>query len=333
MSEQRNSTNFLRVLALALVVNSHMDELYPRKLAVLATGGMMGNALFFMLSSLGLILSMQARQRSFGEWYGRRITRIYPSVWVIVILLTFPLDIYRGATHLGNVLDQMNKFFYPPFWFLEALMIYYVFVFFIINHYSDRRLAWVASLVVAIYVLYYVFLLDLTKFSIEGTPFRLIFYFLVVLWGIFLGSRGEKIQYKGPQDVLFLLLSIACIYAHKFLMLHGRYDSFQFVQHLAAFPMLYYFLKVAKSNFISHTIMGGRYLGATLTFVSAATLEVFMVNNTIDFLGPKLGSFPVNVISLLVLNLGLALLIFYCAKPISRIFGSGSREEVAVAAR
>jgi len=332
MSEPRNSTNFLRVLALALVVNSHMDYLYPHKFAFLASGGMMGNALFFMLSSLGLLLSMQAQPRSFGEWYGRRIIRIYPAVWVTVILLSFPIGIYEGAIQPVNILDQMGKFFYPPFWFLEALMIYYVFVFFIIRNYTDRRLFWVASIVSAAYVLYYVSWLDLTTFSIEGTPFRLIFYFLVVLWGIWLGSRNQKMEYSGPQDVFLLVLSIVCIYGHKFLMQRGLFDWAQFIQHLAVFPMLYYFVKVARSDFISETVMGSRYVGRTLTFLSAATLEVFMVNNSIDFLGPKLGPFPANVIALLALNIGLALVILYCAKPISRIFQSNGREKIAAGA-
>ena len=318
MPEQRNSTNFLRALAIFLVINSHMDSLYPPKFAALATGGMMGNALFFLLSAWGLTLSMQARQRTFGEWYGRRIIRIYPAVWVTVILLTFPMGIYHGQIRLDNVLDEIGKFFYPPFWFLEALMIYYAIIFFIIRNFSYKRLALASIPVVAIYVMYYVFLLDLTKFSIESTPFRLIYYFLVILWGIYLAARSNKIEFKGFQDVFFLLISIACIYGQKYLMQRGGYDSYQFIQHLASFPMLYYFVKVSKSNFIQHTLMDSRYIGRALTFVSAATLELFMVNNSLDFMDAKLGPFPLNVIALLSINLAIALIIFYCAKPIAK---------------
>jgi hypothetical protein len=331
MPEQRNSTNFLRVLAIALVVNSHMDLLYPKKFAFLASGGMMGNALFFMLSSWGLLLSMKAHPRAFGEWYGRRILRIYPAVWVAVVLLAFPFGIHSGWIRLDNVLDQMNKFFYPPFWFLQALMIYYFIIFFIIRNYSFKRFVLVTTPVVAFYVLYYFFWLDLTTFSIEGTPFRLIFYFLVVLWGVYLGSKSEQIHYQGLQDVFLLTLSISCIYAHKFLMQRGSFVEFQFVQHLASFPMLYYFVKVANSPFIRDTVMGGRYVGKALTFVSAMTLELFMVNNSLDFLDTKVGAFPINVIALLSLNFALALLIFYGAKPIARLFASGAGEKRAAA--
>jgi len=319
---QRNSTNFLRVVAIALVINSHLDSMYPAKFASFATGGMMGNALFFMLSGWGLLLSMRERPRAFGEWYGRRIVRIYPSVWVTVLLLTFPLGIYAGLIRPDNILDEMSKFFFPPFWFLEALMIYYAVIYFVVRNFSYRRLAIVSMSVLAIYVVYYAFWLDLSRFSIEETPFRVIFYFLVMLWGLYLGAQSDKLHSWGMLDVGFLLVSVACIYGHKFLMLHGEFVSWQWVQHLASFPMLYFFAKVARSDFVSQTIMGSRYLGRALTFISAMTLEIFMVNNSIDFLDAKLGSFPFNVMALLSINLCLALVILYCAKPVGRMLSA-----------
>ncbi len=329
MAEQRNNTNFLRVMAIALVINSHMDSLYPRKFAFLASGGMMGNALFFMLSAWGLILSMKAHPRGFADWYGRRIERIYHAVWVAVVLLSFPIGIHNGWIRLDNLLDELNKFFYPPFWFLQALMIYYVIVYFVIRNYSVKRLLYVALPVLAFYVLYYVRWLDLTAFSVEGTPFRLIFYLLVVFWGLYLGSRAEKIKFQGPLDILLLLLSIALIYGHKFLMQRGMFPEFQFVEQLAAFPMLYYSAKIANSTFIRDTVMGSRYLGWVLAFISGMTLELFMVNNSLDFLDTHLGPFPLNAIALLSINLALSLLIFYCAKPVARIFNAGAPPEQA----
>lgn len=319
MSE-KNSTNFLRALAIVLVVNSHMDRFYPPDLTVLATGGMIGNTLFFMLSACGLLVSMRAHPRAFGEWYARRILRIYPSVWATIVLLGFPIGIYAGSIGLNNLLEQMGKFFYPPFWFLQALLIYYGVIFFIIREFSYKRLALVSIPTVTIYALYYIFLLDLGKWSIEETPFKLIYYFLVMLWGIYLGSQSERLQFKGPWDVAGLILSVFFIYGHKYLMHRGLLMPLQFVQHLASFPMLYFGLKVAKSDFIRHTIMGSRYIGKAAAFVSGMTLELFIVNNSsVDFLASKLGAFPFNAIALVMSNIGLALLIFFCAQHIRRI--------------
>jgi hypothetical protein len=55
-----------------------------------------------------------------------------------------------------------------------------------------------------------------------------------------------------------------------------------------------------------------------------ATLEIFIFNNSIDFLGSKLGAFDFNAIALLSLNVGLALLIFYWSQPIRRTLESGA---------
>lgn len=314
----RNSTNFLRVLAIILVVNSHMDTVYPPRFAFLATGGMIGNALFFMLSACGLMVSMQNHPRGFVEWYARRIIRIYPSVWVTVLLLSFPIGIYGGTIGLNNILDEMGKFFYPPFWFLQALLFYYGIIFFIIRDFSSKRLALVSVPVVTIYALYYIFLLDLEKWSIEQAPFRLIYYLLVVLWGGYIGSQFEQIKFNGLRDVLLLVLAAFTIYGHKFLMLRGMLLSFQFLQHLASFPMLYFMVKVTKCDFIKERLMGSHNIGKTLGFVSGATLEIFIVNNSIDILGENLGVFPVNAVALVSLNVALAMVIFCSARFIRR---------------
>lgn len=317
MSE-RNSTNFLRVLAIVLVVNSHMDGVYPSNLTFLATGGMIGNALFFMLSALGLMVSMQDRQRAFGEWYARRIIRIYPSVWATILLLVFPMGIYGGLTKISNILDEMGKFFYPPFWFLQALLIYYAAIYFIIRDFSCKRLAFVSIPAITTYVLYYALVLDLQTWSIEQTPFRLIFYFLVVLWGVYLGSQIKKMHFRGIQDVLLLILSTVAIYVHKYLMYKGIYPGLQFVQHLAMFSVLYFAIRVAKSDLISKTLMESKYIGTLFGIVSGATLEIFLVNNSIDFMGPRLGTFPGNMAALISLNVVFAIIVFCCASVIRR---------------
>ena len=50
----RNDTSFIRVVAILLIVNSHLDAYYP--ISYLGTGTAIGNSLFFVLSSFGLSL-------------------------------------------------------------------------------------------------------------------------------------------------------------------------------------------------------------------------------------------------------------------------------------
>ena len=114
---QRNDTNFLRALAIILIINSHMDLFYPVK--YLATGGMIGNSIFFMLSSIGLYLSWQKNpQYNFNVWFLRRIRRIYPSVWITIIAISLPILICTDKFIVSNILQYVGMFFYPPFWFL-----------------------------------------------------------------------------------------------------------------------------------------------------------------------------------------------------------------------
>jgi peptidoglycan/LPS O-acetylase OafA/YrhL len=321
MKEERYDTNLLRVIAIALVVNSHLDSLLPAKFAFFATGGMMGNALFFMLSGWGLLVSHLGRRRSFTDWYGRRILRIYPSVWVTVLLLTVPVGIYSGAVTRENVLEQMGKFFFPPFWFLQALMVYYAILFWILRAFNVRRLAIAATAIVIGYSLYYVFLLDKSTFSIEQTPFRLIFYLLVALFGLYLGTKAEQIKYAGVRDYIGLVASVTCIYLHKYLMQRGMLASYQVVQHIATFPTLYFLAKVARSPLAAFS-MHSRYVGPLLTFLSGITLEIFIVNNSIDFIDGSLGGFPLNVCLLLTVNVALALLVYYLAKALRNALGT-----------
>lgn len=85
MKERDYSIDILKFLAVFLIINSHMDALYV-KYGMLATGGAIGDVLFLFASGYTLLLSK--RDLSFDNWYKRRINRIYPSVFVCVVMGT-----------------------------------------------------------------------------------------------------------------------------------------------------------------------------------------------------------------------------------------------------
>lgn len=94
--KQRNiSIDILKCFAAIVITNSHMDILYP-KFGTLATGGAIGDALFFFCSGFTLFLG---RMERFDNWYKRRINRIYPTVfaWAIwgSLLFNYHNDINR----------------------------------------------------------------------------------------------------------------------------------------------------------------------------------------------------------------------------------------------
>lgn len=75
--------DFLMFVAILMVVNSHLEEMYVGGSKLLATGGVLGDALFFFCSGYKLFLGKMDR---FDNWYKRRIVRIYPSVIVFDVL-------------------------------------------------------------------------------------------------------------------------------------------------------------------------------------------------------------------------------------------------------
>lgn len=319
-SYTKNDTNFLRALAIILIVNSHLKNFYP--VQQLATGGMIGNALFFVLSSLGLYLSWQTKkQKDFQSWYSQRIRRIYPSVWVTIILITLPIAIYSGTLTAESFFFEMGMFFFPPFWFLQALMIYYFLYFFILNRFSYKLLIAVSVPTILLYTVYYCFYLDLNAFSIETNPLRQIFYFLIFLWGGYLGTVKERIRFAGIFDVFMVILCFSCIYAHKFLMFKSILSSLQFIQHLAVFPLLFYMLKVANSNFIVATVMQNPFWSRIFNYLSKMTLEIFIVNNSIDKIFEQLNlSFPMGAILYVVTTLIIATLVHSLSNYVRNIF-------------
>src|SRR5262249_39759191 len=98
--ERRVDTTLVRVLAMVLIANSHLEALYPRPW--LAGDGLLGNSLFYVLSGVGLAASAAARGLpGFVPWYARRLLRIYPSLWLFLVgalLWTRPPDVLGSIT-------------------------------------------------------------------------------------------------------------------------------------------------------------------------------------------------------------------------------------------
>jgi peptidoglycan/LPS O-acetylase OafA/YrhL len=59
-------TTFLRFVAIWLITNSYLDKRYP--VSAMATGGQLGNSLFFMLSGFG-VAPLFDTFRTNAEWH------------------------------------------------------------------------------------------------------------------------------------------------------------------------------------------------------------------------------------------------------------------------
>ena len=107
-------------LACLLIVNSHLEKLYPK--SFLAADGLIGNTIFFFLAGYGVTLSQTLRPYAFTKFYVRRLLRICPSV-ILVVLIGALIGFISLPPSLGNFLSLMV---WPTqFPFIESILMFY----------------------------------------------------------------------------------------------------------------------------------------------------------------------------------------------------------------
>ena len=301
-------TQFLRALAILLVINSHLDRYYP--IPYIGTGGAIGNSMFFFLSAFGLYLSQQKQSQYFKEWFTHRISRIYPSLWIVLILLFIPALIWQGKLSYNTIPKAIDYFFNPPFWFLQALLVYYLLAYPLFKNIWKIKLWAIFGILGILYATGYLTVVDLSKWSVEQSPFDLIHYFMIFIFGIFIAKKSKDIVFSGIKDYFIAIAIVGLIYFHKFLMLKGFCLEYQFLQQLAIYPLVYYLLKISRSHFITTNIMHAPYLSRIVDFLANHTLEIYMVHQTIS--APILYMqmpFPINLAVFLMLTFCLSAIV------------------------
>ena len=297
-------------MAIALVINSHMDELYPWP--VLGTGGAIGNSLFFLLSGLGLCLSESAVSNSFPLYMAKRVRRIYPPAWVASLLLLIPLALYfrqsdpqaakaiLSQLHTENILEFLRILFYPPteYWFLDALMIFYVGGYFLLRADSKKPFAVASGLLLACYVAAYAVVRDFSILAVEQEmSIRIPFYAAIFLLGIFIGKNQHLLRNPGWRDVAGALAALCIMYGHKYLMYRGYLSEYQFVEQAVLFPLAFFTLRSAASPRVANFLPKGSLLETVVSITAGATLELYLAHGPVRVavLG-HLPPFPANIV-------------------------------------
>ena len=110
---------YIKSLACLLITNSHFNRIWP--ISAMATGGAIGNALFFMVA--GFCLSRV--DGNFRSWYGKRLFRLYPQTWM-VILITLLFNQEKPC----DAIAYLRTFIFPTwYWFVGAIALYYAICF------------------------------------------------------------------------------------------------------------------------------------------------------------------------------------------------------------
>lgn len=285
----------LKTLAALLITNSHFDKLYP--VSYLSIGGSLGNTLFFLAA--GFLLSSQVNN-SFPKWIFSRIKRLYPPLWIMTVFLI--CTGYLSPTSLEEVLID---FFFPykAFWFIPAILCFYALFWFVVR---TKVSYWFVSGVL-LYAVWYANL-DTTSWVVEdGSFFKYVFYFLVMLVGY--SFKNKKTVDIVPADKKILTMAIITVlslgaYVGLKLLVNGSavMMQMQFMVQVATllfgvacFNLLYFLEEKIKQ-------LRERKIWKVPQIIGESTLEIYLVNAVVITNMEKV-FFPVNVIFAMLLIL------------------------------
>lgn len=295
MRERNIGIDILKFFAALLITNSHMDMLYV-KYGALATGGAIGDVLFFFCSGFTLFLSKTGR---FDNWYKRRINRIYPTIFAWAIIGAFIFNRQYGMDY---------TIIHGGGWFVTCIMIYYVFLYFI-QKFLINKLKLTFAIVSIICIVWYLLIDRPIGYNMYGaTYFKWGHYFLFMLLGAMMGISKRTWNFNLKFDLIKLIVSL--VFYYGILFLGKRYAEIEEWQIISLIPLLFiviFFYKVCSSNSLK-SIYNTRYIGWVMKLISGLCLEIYLVQGTL-FTDKMNGIFPLNIpIMFVIVILGAYLL-------------------------
>lgn len=196
--------DMLKVIAAICITNSHFANVWP--ISAIASGGMLGNVLFFAISGFGLYRS-NLELKNLTKWYFRRIRRIYITVW-IVSSVTFL------ASNKG--LDQLVKtFIYPTdYHFIASIMVLYIIFYLIIWFTESKRIhiSVVNIIYFAVVFVIYIFFYDksVNHIDVVEEPFIRFLFLGAMLLGAQFKTKIEERWKKKKKTIPKIVICLGC---------------------------------------------------------------------------------------------------------------------------
>lgn len=271
MSEKRRdqSIDILKCLAALMITNSHMRLLYG-DYSILATGGAIGDVLFFFCSGYTLFLG---KGDTFDNWYKRRINRIYPTVfaWALVAAVVFgkEMNMYEILVSGGG-------------WFVSCIMIYYVILWFV-KRYWIEQLKEVFAVACVIVLVWYAFEDSSVQFMYRSTYFKWCHYFLFMLLGAMLGLDFVRREDKDNKSVslakcsILLVVNVALFYGIQIVgeKLGGIWNHLQIISLIPLLGICHYLYRLCNSRFVLQ-LYSLPWLHCVVFFIGGLCLEIYL---------------------------------------------------------
>ena len=311
---------WLRAFAALLIVNSHLEAQYPIHQA--AVDGLLGNSLFFFLAGLGLVASERQSRRGFFDWYGRRLSRILPSVVLLILVVVY---LPQRAWLRWSLLETLRHFLAPPgYEFVEQILLLYI-PFFVVQRLGGQRgNAWVLASSLVLMLAFPAFGKRASLFH----PFHWLYYFQMMLLGAWVGWRDQPARpLNRPFLVLFALTGVTYSVA-KFATSRPAFSEWYPLLNLLVFPLVLMLVRIFQSQRLARLVERQRWLAATLGLVGGLTLEIYLVHYVV-LRSPIVARlpFPANVAFIFVGSLALAIPLAHAAEWLRRALRWGSQRD------
>lgn len=306
MKERNIAIDILKFFAALLITNSHMELLYG-KYSFLATGGAIGDVLFFFCSGFTLFIGRMGR---FDNWYKRRINRIYPTVFAWAIISSF---IFNNNVPMNYII------IYGGGWFVTCIMVYYIIIY-IIQKFMLNRIKLIFAIVSIICIIWYFIIDRPDNYNMYGaTYFKWGIYFLFMLMGAILGISKKKLKYTFSYDLIKLILSITIYYI---ILLLGRKTSIlndlQIISVIPLLAVVLYMYKICNSILFKN-LYNNLSIGFVIKFIGGLCLEIYLVQG--NLLTDKINViFPLNIIFIFLIIIISAYLLRCGARIFSQTF-------------
>lgn len=310
--------DILKFFAALLITNSHCDMLYPEDMKVLASGGAIGDVLFFFCSGYTLFLG---RGGDFFNWYKRRIKRIYPTVFAWAAVASFVFG--QGWSMKHTIMSGGG-------WFVSCIMIYYV-VLWVVRRYFIEKLLWVFVLTGMLTTVVYSFFGTASwDPNIYGeTRLKWIFYFMFMLLGASTGLRKKKIETQevpvnAAKTIGLLFVSVTLFYWLCSFKTSASYGWVQLLSLLPLFCVTYLFYQLCNWEPLKRCYES-KVAGTAMRLISGLCLEIYVVQYTLLHTSLTSMITPLFPLSLLLFFL-YVLLAAYTLRCLARLFSQTFRE-------
>lgn len=317
MEKKRDfSIDIVKFIAVLMIINSHADILYT-KYNILATGGAIGDALFLFCSGYTLFWGSLKR---FDNWYKRRISRIYPSVFACLAI---------ALCITGNGFDSLTLGRLAGGSFVIAIMLYYVLLYGV-QKWFVNRIPWVVVMTAVVTLIAYYFFPYKYEVSNKGiygitTNFRWIPYFSMMLMGAWLGlnaKKGEMTVKTSWKDPVLMFTCLVIFYGIQFSAKKvPAIAPWQIVTIPFLGGIVYYFWRCCNANFFRKMYENkvGHWI---IMAVGGVCLESYLIQ--FSLFTDKLNClFPLNIpIMMLII-----LVVSYFCRCFARIISQTFRTE------